>query len=91
MASAYLTEIIDNIVSAVVSPLVLLLTAAALVYFLYGVAVFIKNVDDEVERSKGKQHMIYGIIGLFIMLGAYGLIGILAGTFDVDTSPLPAL
>jgi uncharacterized membrane protein YbhN (UPF0104 family) len=72
----YLGRFVDNIVN----PVIYFLFAVALLYFLYGVLVFIINADDESKRAIGKQHMFWGIIGLFIMVSVYGIIGIILGT-----------
>jgi hypothetical protein len=43
------------------------------------------NAGNEEGRSVGKKHMIWGIIGLLIMIGVYGILGILGGTFGFST------
>jgi len=89
MAPPYLTQVIANIVIIIVKPLIALMIGAGLVYFLYGVFVFLKSFDDETERAQGKKHMVWGIVGLFIMVGVYGIIQIVANTFGVSTAALP--
>lgn len=70
-------RLIDKIVSLVVNPILGLLTAFALLYFIWGVIEYIKGVDNEDTRTKGKQHMIWGIVGLFIMTSFAGLMKII--------------
>ena len=72
----YLTNFVNNIVN----PVIYFIFAVALMYFLYGVLIFILNADDETKRQVGKQHMFWGLIGLFIMVSVYGIIGIIIGT-----------
>jgi uncharacterized membrane protein len=74
-----LKKILDN----VVNPIILLLMALAVLYFLYGVFVFIKNADNPTEREVGYQSMIWGIIGVFIMISAVGLKNIIATTIGL--------
>ena len=76
----YLTRFIDNIVN----PVIYFLFAVALLYFLYGVLIFIINANDEAARKTGRQHMFWGIVGLFIMVSVYGIIGIVLGTIGAD-------
>jgi hypothetical protein len=76
----YLRNLIDNIVN----PIIYFLFAVALLYFLFGVLVFIKNADDESARETGKKHIFWGIIGLFIMVSVYGIISIVVGTVGAD-------
>ncbi len=58
---------------SIVSPLIWLLFTVAFVYFLWGVVRYIANGENEEERSKGTQHMLWGVIGLAIMLSAFGI------------------
>jgi len=76
----YLQRLVDNIVN----PIIYFIFALALLYFLYGVIIFIKDADDETARDTGKKHMLWGIVGLFIMVSVYGIIGIIIGTIGAD-------
>ena len=71
-----LNKIFDNIVS----PVIYLIIALAVVYFVWGVLVFIQNADNADKRKEGYDHMIWGIIGLFIILSAQGIISIIRNT-----------
>ena len=64
-------------------PLIALLSGIAFLVFLYGCAVYILNSDNETARSDGKKHITYGIIGLVIMVSAYGLLTIAVNTFGL--------
>lgn len=72
-----ITKLISNIELYIINPLVMLLFAAATLVFFWGVAQFILNAGNEEERTKGKQHMLWGVIGMFIMFSAYGIIRVL--------------
>ena len=63
------------------------LFALAFVVFLWGVVQFIMNSADEAERAKGKQFMLWGIIGLFVMFSVWGLVSILQKTVDPINAP----
>lgn len=80
MSSVY--RLIDSIEFLIINPLIGLLFAAGLVFFLWGLAQFIMNADSEEGRTTGKQHMIWGIVGMFIMVGAYAIINILGNTLN---------
>lgn len=64
-----------------ISPLIQLLFVLATVIFLWGVVEFIAGSASEEKRTKGKKHMMWGIIGLVIMLIAGGIIGALDNFF----------
>lgn len=79
-----LKSFIDNVVALIINPLIALLMAAALAYFIWGAALFILNAAESEERKKGKQHLIWGIIGIFIMVSVIGILRIVTATFGVD-------
>lgn len=63
----------------------------ALVVFLWGVVQYVINTDDEAKKSKGKEFMVWGIIGLTVMFSVWGLVKIVSTTFGVDTSFIPSV
>ena len=81
--STVLTPIINNIVA----PALLLLFGAAFIYFAWGVFKLIRDADSPEGRTTGWMHILFSAIGMFIMLGAYGIIRLIAGTINVQ-SPL---
>ena len=76
-------SLLQKIVNNVVSPIIYLLMALAVVYFIWGVMVFIQNADSADKRKEGYDHMIWGIVGLFIMVSAKGLIYIILSTLGL--------
>ncbi len=72
-----------NIINNILTPLLYLMFAIAVIYFLYGVFIFIKNADNEEKRKEGINHMIWGIVGIFIMISAKGIINIIKATLGV--------
>jgi len=40
------------------------------------------------KKTEGKSHIIYGIIGLFVIVAVWGLVAIIVKTFGVSTSPI---
>ena len=58
----------------------------ALLVFAWGVVEFLWGLSSGSEnKEQGKQHMLWGIIGLVIMVGAYAIIQLVLGTFGVQT------
>jgi hypothetical protein len=66
--------------------LVFLIVGLAVVYFLWGVAKFVLAVNEEKARDEGKKQMIWGIIGIFVMVSVWGLVNVIAGTFPLNNS-----
>lgn len=80
-------ESIDTFISHVdkliVNPLIILLFALALAYFLWGVFEFLSNQENEEKKTAGKKHMLWGIIGLTIMMGVWTILYIILNTFGI--------
>lgn len=78
-AAAFVVRLND----ALIFPLIALLSAVALLFFLIGCAEYIFNAANESAREQGKKHIMYGLIGLFIMVSAWGLLTLAANTFGL--------
>lgn len=74
---------LDRIEAALVFPLVTLLLGVAFLFFLFGVFEYIKGAASEAERTKGRRHIIFGIIGMIVMLSAVTILSIATGTFGI--------
>ena len=55
-----------------------------IVYFVWGVISYVIAGDEE-AKTKGRDRMIYGIIGLAVIVALWGLVNILLKTFGLDT------
>jgi cytochrome c biogenesis protein CcdA len=80
---AVLNQFLGKVVEQILNPIILLLTAVAFVVFVWGVFEFIRNAGDDTKRGEGKQAILWGIIGLVIIFGAYGIINLALGTFSI--------
>lgn len=65
------------------NPLISLMVFVAVVYFLYGLFEFIKDADSGEGREKGKRHMLWGLIGLFVMVSVFFIMRVLLGTIGI--------
>lgn len=70
---AFVTKIQEQIID----PIITVIALAAFILFVYGVVEFIRSADNDEKRKLGKQHMIWGIIGLAILFGARTIVTIL--------------
>jgi hypothetical protein len=73
-------QILTGVVTEIYSPIYQAVAGVAVVYFLYGVAMFIFNLNNPEKREDGKRHLLYGTIGLFIILSVGGILNFLNGT-----------
>ena len=58
------------------------MSGASIIMFFYGLALFLFNSEGG-EKDKGRKHMLYGVIGLFIIFSVWGVISIITDTIDV--------
>ncbi len=79
-----LKEFLEKVVIQIVNPLILLLAAVAFVLFIWGVFTFIRQAGDESKRIEGRQAIMWGLIGLVVIFGAYGIINIATKSFNLD-------
>jgi hypothetical protein len=79
-----LNKFLSRVVDQIINPIILLLGAAAFVLFVWGVFEFILHADDEGKREEGRKAIMWGLIGLVVIFGAYGIINLAAGTFGLD-------
>ena len=77
-------EFFSNVNEQIITPIIYLLFSLAIVYFLYGVYVFIKNAESPEKRSEGAKSIIWGIIGMFIMISVKGIINLILGTIGAN-------
>lgn len=73
-------NIIEKINDLILNPIIFLLFAVAVLYFLFGLFKFIQNQDNETAQEEGKRHMIWGVIGIFLMVAVYGILDIIGST-----------
>jgi drug/metabolite transporter (DMT)-like permease len=79
-----LNQFLGRVVTQVVNPIILLLAGSAFVVFVWGVFKFILHAGDEGERTKGREAMLWGLVGLVIIFGAYGIINLALSTFGIS-------
>jgi uncharacterized membrane protein YidH (DUF202 family) len=74
-------DIIQRINEAILQPIATLLMAVAVAYFLFGVMKFVQNQDNEDAQTEGKKHMLWGVVGLFIMVSVWGILNFINSFF----------
>ncbi|MEY2640648.1 MAG: hypothetical protein RL150_41 [Candidatus Parcubacteria bacterium] len=74
------TQFALKIAQVIVNPIILFLIGAAVLIFVWGVAEYIRGSESDKVRETGRMHMIWGIVGIFIMVSAYTILRILVDT-----------
>jgi uncharacterized membrane protein len=80
VAYASVSTLVNSIEKVVINPLIIMVFAIAFVYFLYGVIQFVLNPENQEKRSVGKSHMLWGIVGIFIMVAVFGIMRLILNT-----------
>lgn len=83
IAYASLDTFLGNVYTEILNPLIVFMFGLAMVFFLYGVLKYLLNQEDEEARTNAKSHMIWGIVGLTIMMGVWTILSMIIKTFDI--------
>ncbi len=73
--------------AAVINPIIALIFATGLMVFVWGVVQFMIGLsggEGGESVQDGKKHMLWGLIGMFIMVAAFAFVKIIARTLSVD-------
>jgi hypothetical protein len=84
-AEASAATLMASINRVIINPLIIFLFALAVVYFLYGVIRYFLSPDNEEVRKTSKSQMIWGIIGMFIMISVFGIMRLITNTIGVPS------
>jgi hypothetical protein len=71
---------IDRVNAQIISPLVYLVFTLAVFWFIWGMVQYIRNAENSSERETGYKHMLWSVIGMFIMISVKGIINFILAT-----------
>lgn len=74
--------LITKIKSEIVDPVISFLFILGLLYFLYGVYELVRGAESEEARATGRQHIMWGVIGMFIMISFWGIMNLICRTIN---------
>lgn len=79
-------ELTTKITTEVLNPILILLFALATVVFIWGIINYVLGSQGEPAKvEKGKKVMLWGLVGMFIMASAWGIVKILCDFFGSCT------
>ncbi|MBI2023395.1 hypothetical protein HYT01_02405 [Candidatus Giovannonibacteria bacterium] len=78
-------QTVQTILNAIIPILMILAT----IVFLWGVIKYITAGGDEEALKTGRSYMIFGLIGLFVMVAVWGIVTLLVNTFGVGGRTIP--
>ena len=79
-----LGDAVGRLKTYIIDPIILVLLAAGLCLFMFGLVEFLWGMSKGGSPDKGKSHMLYGIIGMFIMFSVWGILTIINDTLGLD-------
>jgi Type IV secretion system pilin len=82
-AAAQAADFVARFNEAILFPLITLLSGVAFLVFLYGCALYIFNASNDGARAEGKKHIMYGLIGLTVMISAYAILTMAVNSFGL--------
>ncbi len=65
----------------IVNSAIVLIMIIAVAVFLWGIAKFITAAGDETKIKSARGYIIYGLIGIFVMVSFWGIIQVFGSTF----------
>ena len=71
-------------IQGILNSIIPVLVALGIVYFVWGVVQYV-IADGEEAKKKGKDRMIYGIIGFAVITSLWGLVNIVVTTFKLES------
>ena len=80
-------QLVGDIGQVIINPLLALIFGAGLLVFTWGLVQYLYALNVKGEQDQdAKKHMLWGIVGMFIMAAAFTIIRIIANTIN---APLP--
>ncbi len=76
--------LITNINREIVDPLISFLFVFGLIVFLYGVYELVMGAESEEARATGRQHILWGVVGMFIMISFWGIARLICVTIGAN-------
>ena len=87
LAANNLTDVFTTIAKLATTAMELLVGLAVLV-LVWGIVKYIISADDPTARAEGRSLVLWGVIGVFAIVSIWGLVNILAGTFNLNATAL---
>ncbi|MDP3988656.1 MAG: hypothetical protein Q8P93_00240 [bacterium] len=84
-------SLVTRLTDSVLNPALTLLLAAAVLFFLYGVASYVGAGEKAEKRTESIQFMGWGIVAIFVMVSVWGLVSVVQKTFDLDDRTKPTV
>ncbi len=82
-------EALARLKQFVIEPAMMVVFAAGFFLFLFGFLRFFWDLSQGGEGNEGKSHMLWGVVGMFIMVAWFGILSIVVNTLDLGDPTQP--
>lgn len=89
IAAAQVNAIIQAVTDTLNDYVIPFLFVLATLIFIWGVIQYVAKSDDEAARAKARGLMLWGIIGLAVMLAVWGIVAVVIDYFGVGGVGIP--
>jgi hypothetical protein len=79
-----LRDLVAIVVGIVSEGLVPIIIGATVIVFLFGIVRYILKSDSDVKRAEGRKFMLYGLLGLVIILSVWSIVAIFLKVIGVQ-------
>jgi len=79
-----ITLLVQKISFYILNPIISVIFGIAFMFFLWGIVEYFWQSDSDEARTKGTNHILWGLIGMFIMFTAFAILRIIANTIGAD-------
>ena len=76
----------QRIVQYIIDPALLVIFALGFLLFVYGLVEFLLKINEGGKNEEGKQHMVWGVVGMLVMVSVYGILSLIDNTLGLDFS-----
>ena len=73
-------DLLAKILINIVNPILETAMGVAVLFFIYGIVEYIWKGESGEEREKSSKHILWGLIGLAIMISAVALVNFVSST-----------
>ena len=77
-------DLLARFTDYVINPAILVVFTAGFLLFIYGLVVYMYKLREGGGHREGVSHMLWGLVGMLIMISVYGIIDLVANTIGVS-------
>ncbi len=83
----FISDLLQKISNHIISPIIAIAFSLAFLVFVYGVFGMISSQGDTEKRENGKKSIMWGVIGMVIMLSVFGIMNLIVNTIPGAENP----